>query len=255
MKISERPHFESLRFEKATFAYEHKGVIGAGAEKTEIIKNVSFEFPLQKLLWIQSENANGKSTLMQLLAGIILPTNGNYYINNVCITEMSFEDFLPYRLNIGYGFDQGGLLHNRTIEENILLPIFYHKLMPARDAKDRAHHYMEKMKILDSKDLRPSYVRGRVRKIACLIRAIIHHPDLLLLDDPTMGLDEELSLVFAQIIDDLKNNNEIKTIYISSFDKKFMSCFKNYAEEKIVIGHNSLEMISSGDNAKSVVGL
>lgn len=238
--MSERKHIQSLQFDRIGFHFEND---------PQLFSDLSVDFVMNKTIWLRSEGAEGKSTFLQLMSGLLVPTSGHYRINNEEFTDMSFEDFLPYRLNIGYSFDQGGLIHNRTIEENILLPLLYHKLMPAREAKKRAHEYMERLEIIDSKDLRPSYVRGRVRKMACLIRALVTHPDLLLLDDPSVGLDEPLMKKFVDIIDELQASGRLHSIYISSYDEKFMNLLNH---QEALLDADGLHYSAEEDHKKVV---
>jgi phospholipid/cholesterol/gamma-HCH transport system ATP-binding protein len=116
---------KSLHFEKLTFHYE-------GQEP--LLKNVDFEFPISKrgtqndanavrtldkrgtsssqtgVVVIRGAQGAGNSTVMQILAGLQTPSSGRYLINGVPVENMSFEEFLPFRLRMGYGFDTGGLL-------------------------------------------------------------------------------------------------------------------------------------------------
>ncbi|PWU15881.1 MAG: ABC transporter ATP-binding protein [Bdellovibrio sp.] len=203
----------SLRFENLTFAYPNEA---------PLFESASFEFPMNEIVWILSENGAGRSTLLQLLAVLLSPQRGAFLINEQDTTPMTFEEFLPYRLNIGYGFDLGGVIHNRTMLENLMLPLIYHEVLPYPDAKKRAERYMDRMGILRYKDLRPSLVPGGVRKVICLIRALILHPQVLLLDDPTVGLGFESGLRFFDLVSDLRAAGNLRHVFLSSFDEKFM---------------------------------
>jgi ABC-type multidrug transport system ATPase subunit len=160
---------------------------------------------------------------MQILAGLVLPTSGKYLVNGLDIAEMSFEEFLPYRLAIGYGFDHGGLLHNRTMQENLMLPLLYHKILGFKKAEARVHEYMDLLNIIKYKDIRPSHVSGGTRKLVCLIRALILHPHLLLLDEPTVGLSQETSLKFFDLVEKIRQQGFLKSVFVSTHDDKTMS--------------------------------
>jgi ABC-type lipoprotein export system ATPase subunit len=185
---------------------------------------VDFEFPTEEIVWVKADSGAGRSTLLQLMAGLLNPQKGKYLINDVNVAEMSFEEFLPYRLAIGYGFDFGGLIHNRTLLENVTLPLVYHKICTAKEAKEKAEHYFLKLGVFKLKNQRPSLVPGGVRKLTCLIRALIMDPELLLLDDPSVGLGQETSLKFFDCIHELRKNGQAQHVFISSFDEQLMSC-------------------------------
>src|SRR3954463_3151040 len=105
---------QQIRFEGLNFTH-------GGHDPT--LSNADFEFPTNKIIWIQSTEGAGKSTVLQILAGLLIPQSGKYLLNEDNVTDMTFEDFLTYRLGIGYTFDYGGLINNKSIEDNLLLPL------------------------------------------------------------------------------------------------------------------------------------
>lgn len=207
--------FESLRFDDLSF--QHEG-------ESPLFEHVDFNFPMNETVWVRANSGAGRSTLLQLIAGLLVPQKGKYFVNEINVAEMSFEEFLPYRIKIGYGFDLGGVLHNRTLLENIVLPLMYHKVCGKVEADERGMHYLTKMGVQKFAHLRPSAVPGGVRKVTCLIRSLILEPELLLLDDPSVGLGQDQSLRFFDCVEELKKKNSLKHIFISSFDEQLMSC-------------------------------
>jgi len=241
---------KSLHFEKLTFHYE-------GQEP--LLKNVDFEFPVGKretqcnvaagraldkrctasrqtqVIAIRGAQGAGNSTVMQILAGLQTPTLGSYLINGVPVENMSFEEFLPFRLRMGYGFDTGGLLSNRTLFENLVLPLNYHKICSPQEAERRALTLMERFQLIDFKDLRIAYVSPSLRKMTVLIRSIIMDPEILFLDDPNIRISKEAQQMYAELLRELINNETLHTIFIASFEESFFSYFDYttiYLEER-----------------------
>lgn len=209
-----RININSIRFDNLSFGYENAALL---------FDRVSFDFPMNQFVRVQAESGHGRSTLLQMLAVLQNPTSGSFLINNQNVTEMAFDEFLPFRLNIGFGFDMGGLINNRTLLENLTLPLLYHKMMSTKEAIKRAEHYLREMDLLKYRDQRPAVVPGGVRKQMCLLRAIVHHPQLLLLDDPTVGLGTDASVKYFDLIQDLHKKNIIRHVFLSSFDESLMS--------------------------------
>ncbi len=207
------PKIESLRFENLTFAYENS---------PPLFTNLDFDFPMNRLVWLNAESGQGRSSLLQLLGVLQFPESGNFYLNEMKVSDMSFEEFLPYRLKIGYGFDFGGLLNNKTIFENLTLPLMYHKILDAKESAERVNKYLNFMGISKYKDQRPAVVPGGVRKITCMVRALVQHPDVLLLDDPSVGMNEATFLRYFDLIKEIQNEKALQHIFVSSFDKKLM---------------------------------
>lgn len=208
--------FETIRFEGLSFAFE---------DGEQVFRNLDFDFPTDKIFWVKGEEGSGKSSLLQILAGLQVPQSGKYLINGEDVVDMSFEEFLPYRLKIGYSFDYGGLLSNRSLLSNLTLPLLYHKISTNDEATERAEELLQTFDILKYAKERPAHVPGRVRKIAVLARALITQPQLLLLDDPSVGLGIDAMHSFADYINKNRKDGVFQHIFISSFDDKFMSLF------------------------------
>jgi phospholipid/cholesterol/gamma-HCH transport system ATP-binding protein len=213
------PKINQLKFEDLSFGYD-------GYEP--VFSEIHFDFPMNEIVWIKAAQAgSGRSTLLQILAGLITPTKGKYFVNEQDVCEMSFEEFLPYRLSIGYSFDLGGLLHNRTLYENLMLPLMYHKAVKQSEANHLVTHYMQEMNILRYRDHRPSAVPGGIRKIVCLIRPLLMCPQVLLLDDPSLGVGQDTILKYFDLINNLRKQGLVKHIYVSSLDDKLMSLIEH----------------------------
>lgn len=190
-----------------------------------ILHNADFEFPENQVCWVRSEEGEGKSTVLQILAGLELPRLGDYLINDQSTREMSFEEFLPLRLKIGYSFDYGGLINNRSLKDNLLLPLLYHKLMPVKMAYQRVDHLIETFDFKKFADERPAHVPGRLRKLACLLRSIVHEPSLLVLDDPFVGLGQETSEKFINLIKKSREEGKMQAVFLSSYDENLVKQF------------------------------
>lgn len=203
-----------LKFENVCFFHEGQD---------PILKNADFEFPTNQVCWVKSEEGEGKSTLLQLLAALVLPRIGDYYINDQSVKEMTFEEFLPIRLKIGYSFDYGGLISNQTLKENLLLPLLYHKILPRKEAFQKVEGFIEKFDFVKFSNERPAHVPGRLRKLTCLLRALIHDPQLLILDDPFVGLGNETSVKLIQYIQQLRLNGIAQSLFLSTYDEKLVS--------------------------------
>ncbi|MGE0631806.1 MAG: ATP-binding cassette domain-containing protein [Pseudobdellovibrionaceae bacterium] len=232
----------SLRFEGVSFS--HEGTVG-------IFENVDFDFPMNNFVWVKSEAGYGRSTLLQILAALKMPHSGRYLINEEEINEMSFEEFLPYRMSIGYGFDLGGVIHNKTLLENLTLPLLYHKVCSQAEAEKRAWEYMNWLGIDKHKNLRPSSVSGGVRKLTCLIRSLIMHPQVLIMDDPTVGLDPETKSGFMALIQQLRGKGHLKHVFMSSFDEQWMS----QVEAKTIYIESKQLWVTEPQSGKKAVGL
>lgn len=232
-------------------SYQFEGLSHAHDGQDPTLRNCDFEFPAGKVVSLKSPEGAGKSTLLQILAGLIVPSSGSYLINGRNVSDMSFEEFLPYRLNIGFTFDYGGLINNRSIFDNLMLPLVYHKLIPYEAAKARVDDVIERFELKKFRNERPAHVPGRVRKLAVLLRAAVVQPHLLLLDDPSVGLGEGTQRMFVEYIDEMRAEGLVRHVVVSSYDEKFMELWPH----EIVHLDGGLLYLQRNESERKAVGL
>lgn len=198
---------EKLQFKNVDFHYD---------PNASVFKGVSFEFPSDENVLITGESGSGKSVVLRLLGGLVSPITGEYWINDKNISDMNFEEFLPYRKQIGYSFDYGGLLANRTIRDNLVLPLQYHAHLSPAEIEERVAVMLVRFRLHTYADRRPAAVSGSVRKTTVIARSLIMHPELLLLDDPFTGLDREGVTVLLNLIDDHRKFRGLRHVFFTS---------------------------------------
>jgi phospholipid/cholesterol/gamma-HCH transport system ATP-binding protein len=212
-----RKPIQNMQLENVSFGWD------SGAP---LFENISFDIPTDRAVWLRSPGGRGKSTMMRLLAGLIPPTAGRYLINGENIADMSFEEALPFRLNMGYGFDMGGLLNNKTVFENLILPLQYHKLTDMEDATERVNSAIDMFGMTTSRDLRPYAIPGSQRKLTCIIRAFMHWPQVVFLDDPMTGLKEDNLNDLYYFVEESFASRGLKQMFFTSESPVFANHFK-----------------------------
>jgi ABC-type multidrug transport system ATPase subunit len=207
---------KSLKFDGVSYWYD-------GQEP--LLQDVEIDFTMNTVNVLRGDRGGGRSTLLQILAGLQMPNHGIYEINGQNVMEMTFEDFLPYRLRIGYAFDLGGLISNRTLLDNMILPLSYHKICSPEEALKRVTKIFERFDLMKFKDVRPSHVSGSIRRITCLVRSLVMDPEVLLLDDPTVGLSKETQKIFTEFIQECMRVGSLHTLFVSSYEESFITQF------------------------------
>lgn len=192
-----------------------------------VFSNLDFEFPMNEIIWVKGYEGAGKSTLLNLLSALEAPQHGRYLINDIDTSDMSFEEFLPYRLKIGYTFDYGGLINNKTILENLAFPLLYHKLMPSHKIRETVEYLADYFDFKKFANERPAHVPGRLRKLICLLRPMLMRPDLLIMDDPSVGVGTDSAYLLSDYISELRLEGSLKHIFIASYDERFMDMFNH----------------------------
>lgn len=222
------PSIYSLRFEKVTFGFDHEELL---------LKDASAELPTDEVVLIQGESGCGKSTLLAIMAGLRRPRSGSFWINDFELSEMSFEEFISLRLQIGYSFEYGGLLSNRTIAENLTLQLRYHDFGSEEEIEVRLHEMLDLFHLEKVSHLRPSSVSGGSRKAAVVARSLIMDPRLLLLDNPTVGLNTHQIENLCQYLIKKRSQGHLQHVFLVSEDEVLI---ESLATKKITMTQTHL---------------
>jgi ABC-type transporter Mla maintaining outer membrane lipid asymmetry ATPase subunit MlaF len=204
--------FTSLGFRNLDFYYH---------PDRPILNHVTCDFPMNQAVWIRAPATSGRSSLFKVLALLTAPKAGDYLINGESTRYMSFEESVPFRLKMGYGFDSGGLLNNRTLHDNLVLTPVYHKIWTPEEAHEHAMVWLKRFQLESSEKMLPSAVSGGQRKIATLIRALILEPEIVFLDEPTLGLNSYAQGMLIEQLADLRRQGRIRHVFLASSDEAF----------------------------------
>ncbi len=164
-----------------------------GYKKKIIFENFSLSVTAEpKIIGVFGSPNSGKTVLLKLIATLLTPSSGEIFIQHKKISSLSSQELDSIRKNIGMAFQNHALLDDLTVLENILFPIL-------KDGKienylmERAQEYLKLVGLETAAHLYPHEISGGMQKRVSVLRAMIHHPSIMLFDDPTSGLDPVLS--------------------------------------------------------------
>lgn len=154
-------------------------------------------------LAIIGASGGGKSTLLRIIGGLILPTTGRLWMDGeeVAADENSLQQ---YRKRLGFVFQQGGLFHHMNARDNIAVPLEQVHGFSKEEACGQAMELLERFGLKDDWAKRPSALSGGQRQRIAIARAVAAKPKLLLLDEPTSALDPEYTNEVLDVINELK---------------------------------------------------
>ncbi|MBI3903546.1 MAG: cell division ATP-binding protein FtsE [Nitrosomonadales bacterium] len=156
----------------------------------EALKNISFDITEGEMVFVTGHSGAGKSTLLNLIAAIERPTSGSVIVKGQNISTLK-GGALPYlRRNLGLVFQDHKLLFDRSVFDNVMLPLdicgFDH-----RESASRARAALDKVGLLPREKTTPIALSGGEQQRLCIARAIVNRPSILLADEPTGNLDAE----------------------------------------------------------------
>lgn len=158
----------------------------------EALKNVNFEMDAGEMAFLTGHSGAGKSTLLKMLMLMERPTSGNLLINGKNLNRLSNSQIPMYRRQVGVVFQNHQLLLDRTIFDNVALPLQVSGY-PASEIGRRVRAALDGVGLLDKEQQKPVALSGGEQQRVGIARAVVHKPRILLADEPTGNLDPELS--------------------------------------------------------------
>jgi len=158
----------------------------------EALKNVSFEMDAGEMAFLTGHSGAGKSTLLKMLMLMERPTSGNLLINGINLNRLSNSQIPIYRRQVGVVFQNHQLLLDRTVFDNVALPLQVSGY-PSSEIGRRVRAALDGVGLLEKEQQKPVALSGGEQQRVGIARAVVHKPRILLADEPTGNLDPELS--------------------------------------------------------------
>ena len=184
--MSETP---AIRLEHVTKAF--------GALK--VLDDVSLDIPRGHALVILGRSGTGKSVMLKSIIGLLRPDGGRVFVDDQDITALSGFELATVRKRVGFLFQHAALFDSITVGENVAFPLRRHSSREDAEIRGRVEVLLRQVGLEDTADKMPGDLSGGMRKRAGLARAMALQPPILLVDEPSAGLDP----VTAGEIDDL----------------------------------------------------
>ena len=181
----------------------------------DALKNINLHIERGAMAFVTGRSGAGKSTLLRLIALIDRHSRGQIIVNGQNLERVRGRQVAYFRRNIGFMFQDHRLLNDRTVFDNVALPLviagYQHQ-----EVKKRVHAALEKVGLLSKQSLLPVTLSGGEQQRVGIARAVVHRPALLLADEPTGNLDPALSWEIMNLFEQF---NQIGvTVLIASHD-------------------------------------
>ena len=177
-----------------------------------VLEDVSAEFETGKTNLIIGRSGSGKTVLLKALVGLHEADSGRILFDDICYTDLNFEQRKEIRKQIGMIFQGGALLDSSTVRENVRLPLDLFTTLTEREKRDRVDFCLERVRLQGADRLYPSELSGGMVKRVAIARAIVLNPRYLFCDEPNSGLDPQTSVVIDNLIYDITKEYNITTI-------------------------------------------
>jgi len=185
------------------------------ANRHEALSGLSFELQRGEMAFLTGHSGAGKSTLLKLIALIERSTHGQVFVNDQNLSRLKKGKIPYYRRQIGLVFQDHNLLHDRTVFDNVALPLVIAG-ESHREIGRRVRASLDKVGLLSKERQLPIALSGGEQQRVGIARAVVSRPPILLADEPTGNLDPDLSRDIMQLFEQF--NQVGVTVFIATHD-------------------------------------
>lgn len=184
------------------------------------LRDVDLFIDKGEFVFLTGPSGAGKSTIFRLISAFDTPSSGLIEVCGKQTSGLSHEDLASYRRRIGVIFQDFKLLKDRTLFENIALPLEIIKERP-QNIKKKVHDILERVGLTHRRDFYPMQISGGEQQRVAVARALIHQPGVVIADEPTGNLDPERSEEIMDLLE--KVNAQGTTVFVATHDHDLVS--------------------------------
>ena len=180
------------------------------------LDDISFSIEKGDFVFLVGPTGSGKTTIFRLIIHDLLPTSGSIRIGNIDVLNLPTNKIRHLRRSVGVVFQDLKLLPDRTVGENVMLPLQLSGFSE-KDSKQRAGEVLESVGLKKNFDKFPQQLSGGERQRVAIARALVFDPEVILADEPTGNLDMSTSLQIVELLE--KINSTGTTVFMATHNE------------------------------------
>jgi len=194
-----------IRFDNVTKSFDRQ----------RVLDRVSFDVPRGEAYCIMGRSGTGKSVTLKLLLGLLKPDEGKIYVNDVEIEALDSAALVEVRKTMGFLFQYSALFDSLSVSENVAFPLRRHTRMSEAEIDASVRERLAEVGLEQELDKMPLDLSGGMRKRVGLARALALKPSILLVDEPSSGLDPITTREIDQLLVDLKSSGKTTMVVVT----------------------------------------
>lgn len=189
----------------------HLTNISLSLDETAVLKDISLDIPEGKTTIFMGPSGCGKSTLLKIASGLIIPDEGDIFLGDKELNEMTPYEMKQFRKSNGFVFQDAALWANKSIYQNLELPLRYHfPDITTKKINEKINYLCEEIGFHDELYMRPAQISAGEQKMISFVRALITDPSIIFMDEPTASVDPSTTQRMLKMI--ARQKQEGKTI-------------------------------------------
>jgi phospholipid/cholesterol/gamma-HCH transport system ATP-binding protein len=182
----------------------------------KVLNGISLGVNRGETLAVLGRSGTGKSVLLRLIIGLVKPDSGSVCIHGQDIASLTLDQLGEFRKKMGFLFQHAALYDSLTVGQNVAFPLDHHRREMGRSEKlDRVKQLLSEVGLEGAIDKMPSNISGGMQKRVGLARALALEPEILLLDEPTAGLDPISSGEIDDLVLKLQREHQMASIVVT----------------------------------------
>lgn len=198
------PGTVALEFQSVSIAFEDR----------KVLDNISFQLMHGETKAVFGVAGSGKSTLLKLALGLLRPDSGRIVVLGEEVTSMTEDQLFDLRRRVGIVFQESALFDSLTVRENVAFRL-YEEGVSDEEIEQRVLEALSFVELEKTVDLFPSELSGGMRRRVAIARTIITHPELVLYDSPTGGLDPVTSNTIIELVVKQRDVYKISSLLVT----------------------------------------
>ena len=189
----------------------------------KIFDDVSLSIPKGQVTAIMGPSGTGKTTLLKLIAGQLIPDSGSVFVEGQDVHKLSRKKLYELRQKMGMLFQSGALLTDLTVFDNVASPLREHTKLPEKVVSAIVQMKLQAVGLRGAQGLLPSQLSGGMSRRVALARAISLDPEMIFYDEPFVGQDPISMGVLVELIHKLNRSLDLTSVVVSHDVKEVLS--------------------------------
>jgi phospholipid/cholesterol/gamma-HCH transport system ATP-binding protein len=219
-------------------------------DNLEVLKGVSLQVEPGEILALIGGSGHGKTVILKHVAGLLKPDRGHIYIDGKDVFRMRRDELEQLRSQLGFLFQSGALFSSLTVFDNVAFPLREKTRFSEPEIKERVLTALQQVGLEGAEDKFPAQISGGMIKRTALARSLVRHPQIMLFDEPTTGLDPVIAHTILDLIKSIHQDLRFTGMIVSHELSRVFQIV-----QKVAMLHNGVilfvgtpeEIMASGD--------